>query len=726
MLKSKKLIDLLLFLSVFIIYSISASKTISFWDSSEFVASSYTLQASHPPGSPFYTIFCKTILSIFPAHLAAYVSNLISAFFGALTVVLLYRITYHIAINSLSKQLIIQQDILAMCCGLISALSLAFSTSFWTAATEAEVYTLSFALMTGMIYIMLLWEKPTSKPDETKLLLFFAFLLGLAVGVHLILISIVIPFSILVVYKKYTFNLKNILIGLIVGVLLFFLLYGVVIKGVITIASVIDIYAVNTLKLGVNYGSLSFILLLLASLISIILLSAKKRKYRLHHTSLYILFFLIGATSYLLPILRSELNSLVAERVDTSDRLANYISGQRFGVDNIPLLYGPTYNAQLDNSRPFKNVKPKYAYSKDEKQYVRVHDGIAKEVNYSLKFKMLFPRMYDAKNETNYASWTTIKGEPIYHSVMGKTQEFMKPTFAENMGFFYNYQLNWLNFRYLFWNFIGKQNDYHGLGYIKNGNWVSGFNAIDKYRVGDKNLIPSHYKNNKGEDAYYFLPFLLGLLGIFALIKRKQYLWTTLLLFATFGLGITVYVNPLPSSILVRERDYIFIGSFIIFALWVGLSLITLTQLASRFTDKKASIQVIAFVLFLVSPIQLLAKNWDNHQNRHDTFAYDFGKAYLDSCPEQAILITNGDNMTFPLWYLQDVEGYRTDVRVINFDQLNIDTHINNLKLRKHESDPIDFDLNKTGAHDPENPSAAQSARSASCAIRTPGHGRDA
>lgn len=694
MLKTKRLPELLLFLFVFIIYSFSVSKTINFWDSSEFITSNLTLQASHPPGAPLYTLICGVILSLFSSSSAAYVTNLISAFFGALTVVLLYKITYLVVTETITKALAIYQKSLALFCGLLASLSLAFSTSFWTASTEAEVYTMSFALFCTLIYIAFLWGKATSKPKQNKLVLLFSLLLGAALCVHPILVTIVIPLSVVVVYKYFNPSFKTISLSLISGIGAFVLIYVVLFKGLVATAASIDIYTVNSLGLGVNIGAFIFIISLIIGLFLALFFFRIKQRHTISISLLSLLLFLIGLSPYLLPILRSETNTSVAEKVETANRLKTYISANRFGVDNIPIIYGPTYNAQLDETRPFINRDPIFNYDPSVKKYVEVDDGKLSMVNYSYNFKTFFPRMYDATNEANYKSWTTIKGKAINHKVQGEFRQFDVPTFGENISFFTNYQLIWLNLRYLFWNFIGRQNDYHGLGYTKNGNWLSGIGFIDNYRLGDFDLAPDYYQSNQSKDVYYYLPFLLGLIGLLALRQNKKYLITSVLLFLVFGLGITLYVNPLPSSILVRERDYIFIGSFILFAFWIGLSLLFIFEIILRFSPPKMTLNLAFCILLLVSPFQLLAKGWDNHQNSGDSFPKEFAKAYLDSCPDQAILITNGDNMTFPLWYLQEVEGYRTDVRVINFDQLNIDTHINSLKLKKHSSLPITIDLN--------------------------------
>lgn len=693
--KAKKIISWMLFAFVFIIYTLSTSKTISFWDSPEFVTSNYTLQATHPPGAPFYTILCKVILSFFPASYAAFISNLISAFFGALTVTFTFKIVTLITekINPILTGF--NKDYTAVFCGLISALTLAFSDSFWTASTEAEVYTLSFALMTGILYLMLLWEQTSNKIKEVRFLLMVSLLLGISVGVHLINIAIVIPISILITHKKFGLTFKSFIISLLVGCIVFLGIYGFIVQGFIKIAANLDIWLVNSFKFSVNTGTVAFILLISLFFGIVLKYTHKHHKTFLHYFILGLLFFLIGMSSYFMPMQRSNINNLIPNAITTNNRMLDYVKASQFGVGKIPLLYGPTYNAPLDKDVPFVDGTPVLTYDHEKKKYITSNDGKYKHVNYANEFKMPFPRLYDRGDAKMYQAWTLIEGENIQYPVKEIMTTIKKPTFSENLNFFFDYQVQWLNMRYLFWNFVGKQNDHHGLGYIKDGNWASGINAIDKSRIGDKDMIPEHYQNNAANDVYYFLPFILGLLGIVALRKHKQYLLTTILLFLTFGIGITIYVNPVPGSILVRERDYIFMGSFVIFSMWIGLAVLLITQLLQYAIAKKTSLIIAAIIAFLMAPLQLFAKGWDNHQRSHDNFSYNFGKAYLDACPPQAVLITEGDNMTFPLWYLQEVEGYRTDVRVINFDQLNIDTHIDNLKQTIYTSKPLKINLNK-------------------------------
>ncbi|MQP51248.1 MULTISPECIES: DUF2723 domain-containing protein [unclassified Flavobacterium] len=695
--KKEKVIELTLFIFIFLVYAFSVSNTITFWDSAEFITSSHNLQASHPPGAPFYTLFSNFILLFFPASWAAIISNLISVFFGALTIVLLYKITRFIAYKILEGSPSKNNSVIAIFAGLGSALTLSFSTTFWTVSTEAEVYTMSSFLLLLVFYLMLLWNASEEVIKSRKILLGIAFLLGLSIGVHLINLSIIIPLSILCLHKKKGLDWKNVIITLFSSIILFLVIYTIGIQGFLKVASFIDIQLVNNYNWPVNSG-----LFVLIGMFSVVLFfglknAKKKRKRITFNVLLAILFFALGTSSYIMPFLKNAVITPFSNQIATSNDLLKYIQAKQFGVDNIPLLKGAIFNAPLDKDFPFLNSEPIVSYDAESNRYVTTDDGKYSKINYANEFDMFFPRMFSQKpiSATGYSNWVNIKGEKITYPVKGKATDLLKPTFTENLTFFKNYQIDWMYSRYLFWNFIGRQNENKGTGDVLNGNWISGVNAFDKYKIGDKSVIPDTYQNDKSNDGYYFLPFILGILGLFALRKNKAYFFTTLIFFLTFGLGIIVYLNPVPESVLVRERDYIFLGSFIVFSLWVGLSIIIIYTWLSKITSEKVKIGIVSVVVFSCAPFQLLAKNWDNHQRKKDNFAYDLGKAYLDSCPKNAILITNGDNFTFPLWYLQEVESYRTDVRVINFDQLNLESYIDKLKYKSLDSEPINFTFSK-------------------------------
>jgi hypothetical protein len=694
--KSEKIVSFILFTSVFIIYAYCAPKTISFWDSSEFITSSYNLQASHPPGSPFYTMFCAFVLQFSPITKVALVSNLISCLFGALTVSTLFHVTYFITYQKAKKKEYKYHNLLPYYTGLASALTLAFCNSFWVASTETEVYTLSFFLMLLLFYIAIRWEASISKESENKLQLLFALVLGMSVGVHLIILSIIIPISILFTIKKYGLTVKHFFISIFISTTLFFTIYLFLIQGVLNFSNYLDIYLVNKLHFEVNSGAIFALILLMLSLLLILFYTIKKKYVIVHNTVLALTFFIIGMSTYIMPFLRSDAASLVTNGTNTSKRMLNYIQGSQFGINKIPLIKGYTYNAPLDVNNPFSSTPSSYCYNKETKKYEITHNGEGQHVNYSNDFSMIFPRLYDPNSSDLYNLWVPIHGENVKYPVHGEISTIKKPTFKENLYFFMSYQIYWLNLRYLFWNFIGKQNNNHGLGYAEDGNWISGFNFVDKHLVGDAKLIPKFYKEDKSKNYYYFIPFILGIIGLFSLKNQPKYFWVTLLIFLAFGLGITLYINPTPKSILVRERDYIFIGSFIIFSLWVGLSIEYIYLKVNTLIRNKNIVSIIGVLIILIAPLQMFAKGWDNQQRKHDVFSYELAKSYLDSCPNQAILITNGDNMSFPLWYLQEVEKYRTDVRVLNYDQLNLDNYIKRVSKKHFKSEPIKIDIPQT------------------------------
>lgn len=690
----KRFIGFFLFLFVLLVYMFTSPKTISFWDSPEFVITNYNLLASHPPGAPFYTILVSALLSFLPNTYAAVFSNFVSAFFGAFIVFMVFLITIKLAESILQKIKTKNVQLISLSSGVLGALTLAFSHSFWTASTEAEVYTLSFALMVSICYAMIIWEQDTSK-QSFKWLLLAVFLLGISVGVHIIITTVIIPLSILVLSKYYRLTIVNIILSLLAGCILFLFSYLVLVHGLIKISLKADLVLVNTFNAPVNSGLYVLFIVLLLVFIALHFILSKSRLSHWRHLLLLPMFFIIGMSTYLMPLLRSN-NSLISDNVTTINRLSQYIKGEQFGLNKIPLLFGYSYNAPLDKDIQFTDGDPIYAYNKDLKTYEITNEGDFMNVNYAKEFSMFFPRVFDLKNEKGYKDWSVIKGTPITYPVLEKNQVINKPTFKENISFFINYQSYWLYLRYLLWNFVGKQNNNHGLGYIKDGNWLSGFNVIDKYVTGDTTKIASHYKNRKSTTVFYALPLLLGILGLLALRKKPSYLLFTVLLFLMFGIGITIYVNPVPSSILVRERDYIFLGSFIVFSIWVGLSSVLILQVLQRVKVSQLLPKAIIILLFIIGPVQMFAKGLSVQNRSGNTFAYRFGKAYLDACPQNAIVFTNGDNMTFPLWYLQDVEGYRTDVRVINFDQLNIDSHIDRLSLSIRDSKAITFNLDKS------------------------------
>ncbi len=678
----------LLFIIVFAIYAATCMATVGFWDSAEFATSNATFQPTHAPGAPLYTLLGSAAMMFFSNHDAALVSTLISALFGAGSCVVLYAIVAQIVNDLLIRfSNVTSYQLLPIAGGLLSGFTLAFSDTFWTASTEVEVYTLSFFLILVIIYTSLIWYRSNSWITRYKLALLYFFLLGCAVGVHVITIAIVVPTSVLVVKVCFRESLKNYIIALFTGLLAFIFLYFVVLQGGFALIGYLEIYLVNTTGLFVNSGVWLGISIFLVLTAGVLYYSYSTRRVYLNHAVLCLLFFVLGSSSYVAVLVRSDAHFMVAASADDPLKWQNYFKAAQFGVDKIPLLNGPVYNAPLDNVQPFKNTSSVHAFDTDTSSYSITDDGVNGEVNYADEFVGVFPRLFNAVDSTRYKSWAYIKGVPISYPVNGSSKTIDKPTFSENIAFFVNYQVYWLNLRYVFWNFVGKQNAHHGLGDVRHGNWESGFNFIDKHITGTYGD-----SDDLGRYHLYGLPLLLGFVGLYFLRRNLTYFIYTVLLFLVFGLGITVYLNPVPSSILVRERDYILIGSFIIYALWIGCSIVGIA-LVMRFKNAKIITYLLISILFIAAPVQMLFKGLPSHDRTHDNFALTFAKSSLDSCPQNAILVTNGDNMTFPLFYLQQVLDYRSDVRVINYDVLNIDTHIDKLKNQFLSSPAVKISL---------------------------------
>lgn len=678
----------ILFISVFTVYAFTCTTYVGFWDGAEFATSNATLQPTHAPGAPLYTILGNVVMVVFGNDHAVLVSTLISAIFGAGSCVILYYIVIHIVSEVLVKLKTHKlHKFLPIVGGLLGGLTLAFSDTFWTASTEVEVYTLSFFLILTIVYTSLTWYTSTSWIKRSKLVLIYFFLLGCAVGVHVITVAIVIPTSILVVKACFRESIKHYILALMSGLVAFISLYFVILQGGFALMSYLDIYLVNTMELPVNSGVWIVISLFIIAVAGFLYYSYKKSKVYLNHVVLSLFFFVLGSSSYISALVRSDAHFMVAASADNPLGWHDYFKATQFGIAEIPLINGPVYNAPLDKAQPFINAEPTYAIDPQTSKYVITDYGFNGQVNYADEFVGVFPRLYNAVDSTRYKSWTYIQGDPISYPVLGVNKTIFKPKFSENLSFFVNYQVYWLNLRYVLWNFVGRQNTHHGLGDVRHGNWESGFSFIDKHITGDASM-----SDDLGHYHLYGLPLLLGIIGLIFLSRHRSYIIYTTLLFLVFGLGITIYLNPVPSSILVRERDYILIGSFIIYALWIGCSIIGVAYLI-RFKIPKITVYLLILVLFISAPLQMLSKGFEHHDRTSDSFALNFATSSLDSCPQNAILITNGDNMTFPLYYLQQVMNYRSDVRVINYDVLNIDTHIDKLKKKFLASDALNISI---------------------------------
>lgn len=398
---------------------------------------------------------------------------------------------------------------------------------------------------------------------------------------------------------------------------------------------------------------------------------------------------LIGYSSIAIVVIRSSANTPMDQNSpDDVFSLLSYLNREQYG--DRPLFYGRYYNTPLDADKPYVEDKP-YYIQKDGKYVV---SDIREKPQFDDKYCTFFPRMYSREDQhiQDYKQWAQIKGRNMrYTDPSGETQMLQIPTFGENLTFFFRYQVGFMYLRYFMWNFVGRQNDIQGHGGITNGNWISGVNFIDSARLGDQKSLPEHMKNNKARNKYYFLPLLLGLIGFFYMYNKgtqgKQDLWVVSLLFIMTGLAIVVYLNQYPHQ--PRERDYAYAGSFYAFAIWIGLGVLSLYEGLKKLAPATVSAGVVSVICLILVPGIMASENWDDHDRSGRYTALEFGANYLKTCQPNSVIFTNGDNDTFPLWYNQEVEEFRTDVRVCNLSYFQTDWYIDQMKRKAYDSDPL-------------------------------------
>lgn len=682
MARHKSSVPLLLFLFTQCVYLLTMPRSIGYWDSPEFALTGHLLLNSHPPGSPVYGLITSFFATLFFfIDDAALISNYVATFFGSLIGVVVYFIVYECILHYIPNKEQLNKNT-ARHSGVLAALSLCFSHSFWLIATETEVYTLSFFFFVLLIYFALKTYTPT-QGYRVQYLFLMCLLLGIVCGVHRIVLLAIIPIATFLFLQNKTLRFGSLISGIGFGVTCFIFFYFVLFLGSVALLHLIDVNMVNHVGMLENMGALLGLIVIFALLLALIYFAHYSRNKVLYVGGFVILFFLLGNTVNLVPVLRSTSKTPFEQGLRNSKTLQSYLNASQFGLDKIPILYGYNYNAPAHPLVPYTYGKRSFYYDEVQKQYLKANRNKDVQPNFDKKFGTFFPRMFNknANSAIRYPLWTEINGSPISHFNGKETQELSKITFSENFSFFINYQVHWLYLRYLMWNFVGVQNNLHGTGNVLYGNWQSGLPFVDSKILGNPAEMPDYLKEHNSINLFYFIPLLFCVLGgVFLLKNPKLFLFFTLL-FLAFGLGILLLINPTPDSILMRERDYIFIGSFMVLFLFVGWSFPLVSGVLKKIVrSQNSTVAVLVFfVMLLLVPGTFLIKGWDDHNRSNDFFLEDLAKSYLDACPKDAILITNGDNMTFPLQYLQEVKKYRTDVALINYDQLNLDWYAQGL-----------------------------------------------
>jgi hypothetical protein len=663
------------FVIALITYTLTLEPTVSFWDCGEFISASYRLQICHPPGAPLFLMIGR-LYSLMAGsdvtHVAFWV-NMVSATTSALCIMF-----YFWTITHLAKKLLIktgeadsQQLLAIMMSGLVGAMALCWSDTFWFSAVEAEVYASSSFFTALTFWCILKWENVANEKHSDRWLILIAYLIGLAIGVHLLNL-LVIPAIVYVYYfKKYNFTQFGFIKATGVAVLAIGIIQFGIIPGVPSLMTKFDLLFVNSFGMNFNAGSY-FTLIFLAVLLAFgLYYSVRKNKVWLNTAVLCVTFIIIGYSSYAMILIRSAANPPI-DMNDPEDpfSLSSYINREQYGEN--PLVYGQYFYAKVID------------YKRGAMQY-RAGDGKYEEVGPKIE------RVYDPKDCTVLPRMWADRPDYIQaYRQWEKIPEGKRATFGKNMDFMFTYQLGFMYARYFMWNFVGRQNDDQGFGDATRGNWLSGVKPFDNWRLGPQDNKPDSM-SNKADNTYFFLPLILGLLGaVFHFRKSQEDAIVILTLFLFTGAFIVLYLNfPAHQP---RERDYAYVGSFQTFFIWVGLGVLALIDFLSKRMNKMTA-TTLASVASLSVPFILVNQNWDDHDRSERYTAVDFANNYLESCPKNAILFTNGDNDTYPLWYAQNVEGIRSDVRVINLSLLNTDWYTDGLKRQAYESAPVPFSM---------------------------------
>lgn len=704
--KLNNLGGLLVFAIAFITYGTTIEPTTSFWDCGEYIATANKLEVGHPPGAPTFLLVARVFSMFVSPENVAYMVNMMSALTSALTILFLFWTITYLAKKFVNDEEMTTGNIIAVLgSSLLGSLAFTFSDTFWFSAVEGEVYAMSSFMTALVFWAILKWESIADEPHSNRWIIFIWFIVGISIGVHLLNL-LAIPAIIFVYYfKKYEPTTKGmaIALGTSIGILGF--VQMVLIPQIINIAAKFELLFTNGLGMPFNTGATVFGLLILGGVSYGLYYTQKNNKVLANTLTLSFTVLLLGYMTFGVIIIRSNANPPIDENnPENMVNLLSYLNREQYG--SSPLAYGHFFDSPLNNKNGgqdmYKDGSPVYFPNKKTGKYEVADDRKASIPNYASEFNMLFPRMWSSKanHKSAYKSWSNFEGKPLRYNNLqtGKTDIIKKPTFGENITYFVNYQLWWMWGRYFAWNFIGRQNDLQGHGIdasdLTNGNVMSGITAIDQMYLGNLDNYPDDLSKNKAMNFYYFLPFILGLIGLFFQSKFDQNnALVVFLLFLFTGIAIAVFLNMYPYQ--PRERDYAFVGSFYAFAIWIGLAVIGMYKALRDKVSGPMLAGGLTALTILAAPVLMATQNWDDHDRSDRYTAREIARNYLESCDQNAILFTNGDNDTFPLWYMQEVEGVRTDVRVVNLMLLNTDWYIDQMARKAYDGEPIPISMNK-------------------------------
>ncbi len=736
-----------------ITYTLTVEPTMSFWDCGEYIATAAKLEVGHPPGAPLFQMIGAffAMFAIGKEHIALMV-NMTSVFSSAFTILFMFWSSSMVLKKIVSQYSEVNKDnaIVILGSSFVGALAYTFSDSFWFNAVEAEVYAMASLLIALLLWLGLRWEQEMHTPRGNRWLLLISLVVGLSFGVHFMALLTIPAIGFLYFFKHYkVVTVKNFLIANVVVVSVLLFIFKLLLPLTMAFFGKTEIFMVNSLGLPFNSGTIFVALLLIAFFYFGLNYTQKKGLIQYNTIILCTLFILIGFSTWLMLPIRANANTVINENKpsDAAEVLA-YYNREQYGVN--PLFYGPQYTetfAGLDANNPYLDKAPNYERDYKTGKYVIVNNFKNAEQNSDDNQKTILPRMWSSDHIENYMNFTNppaFKINPNYPyeddlqkygldpsklseedynkaiaQLKNETEKTVaelrqayaqkqidnggyvsflkhygdyliieKPTTADNFSFMFEYQFGYMYWRYLMWNFVGRQNDNQGRYDYLDGNWISGINFIDNLHLGSQDNLPQDSLNNKGRNVYFFLPFILGLIGImYHASKDRKSFYVLLVLFLFMGIALKIYLNERPFE--PRERDYALVGSFYVFAIWIGFGVYALYESARKYLAPKLAGPIIIAATLLAAPMLMAFQNWDDHDRSGKYTATAMAKAYLTSCDQNAILFTIGDNDTFPLWYAQEIEGIRTDVKIVNTSLFMTDWYVDQMKRKAYESAPL-------------------------------------
>ncbi len=728
--KWNKILGWVVFLIALCVYSLTVEPTASFWDAGEYIATSSKLQVGHPPGAPLFQMIgaFASIFALEPTQIALVV-NMTSAFASAFAILFMFW-----SITILLRKLIIKEEkittskaIAVLGSGLVGALAFTFTDSFWFNAVEAEVYAMAICILSILFYLGLLWERDMHKPRGNRWLILIAFIAGLSFGIHFMGLLSIPAIGLLYYFKNYKVTIQSFITANLIVVAILLFIFKLLLPTTLKLFGWFEVQFVNTLGMPFNSGTI-FLGLAITAAFYYILKYTRTRNLPLINTSiLCVLFIFIGFSCWIMLPIRANAGTIINENNPNNAReLLAYYNLEQYPETH--LFYGPQFTeiyGGLDDDEPYEDDKPKYEKNTKTGKYDIVNDWKNAKQNIDDDHKAFLPRMWSTEHIANYMDFTgpmkfSIKPKyqeekelldavtqfrreyavgkldnDDYHKFLQSFSEYLiieKPSFGSNIRYLIEYQMGYMYWRYFMWNFVGRQDDNQGQYTDLEGNWLSGIKFIDEIHIGSQDNLPSDALKNKARNTYYFLPLLLGLLGlVFQASRDKKNFWILLVFFLFTGLALKIYLNERPFE--PRERDYALVGSFYVFAIWIGFGVYALFDLLKNTIKPKLLAPIITTICLLAVPVLLAAQNWDDHDRSNRYTAQSMAKMYLQSCQDDAILFTIGDNDTFALWYAQEIEEYRTDVRTVNTSLFATDWYIDQMKRAAYDGKPIPSQL---------------------------------